>query len=208
MHVLSYSKQLEYSASCWARQCKASRSRCRKVEDGLVGETICHVTIREVFDSQVGAITTSSMESCLEQTVSKFQINFTENLIDSIKYPRGGDDEMNRGAVQMIWAKTRYIGCHRIKYKYPQPEPLFNEVYMVILHVCHFFPASEDEKTIFMIGIPARTCDHNEAPNSQYPSLCGVIRDLADDPWDGNSNRNTWNVILNSILLYILYIFG
>ncbi|KAK9752321.1 Leucine rich repeat [Popillia japonica] len=180
-----YSRQLEYSSSCWARQCKISHSRCRAVEDGTLGEITCFIEHLDVHDSQIPIVMRKLFTQCLSTTVSRFQLNFTKEFIEELYWPIGGDDETNRAAIQIIWSKARYIGCTLIKYKHPNPIPELGEYEMILLQVCHFFPDANKQrgKPVFRIGKPAGDCPDGEQPNEQFPELCGVIRSIDDDLW-------------------------
>lgn len=206
MHVLSYSRQLEYSSSCWARQCKISHSRCRAVEDGTLGEITCFIEHLDVHDSQIPIVMRKLFTQCLSTTVSRFQLNFTKEFIEELYWPIGGDDETNRAAIQIIWSKARYIGCTLIKYKHPNPIPELGEYEMILLQVCHFFPDANKQrgKPVFRIGKPAGDCPDGEQPNEQFPELCGVIRSIDDDLWIARSSCLTWNFILIFILLCVI----
>ncbi|GJQ80846.1 hypothetical protein Trydic_g14108 [Trypoxylus dichotomus] len=176
MHVLSYSKELAYSARCWAMQCRLGHSRCKAIGAGMAGETIC-------WDAAL--ITGNQSEDRFYKMLTKCpRIHFTNfpllttKTIDNLTYPRGGDDERNRETLQVLWAKTQYIGCSRVSF--PHLDPLRN----VLLLICHFFPMGNILwKPVFIRGPPASRCTDNETRNDVYRHLCGDIRPLNEDYW-------------------------
>ncbi|GJQ86274.1 hypothetical protein Trydic_g8970 [Trypoxylus dichotomus] len=199
MHVLSYSKQLEFSAGCWARQCRLHRSRCRSVEDGRVGEIVCYEDHIDVDDDMLHDIGIRMLEFCLQHKVRQSSVKYTHNNIDSLVLPLTGDDVINREAVQSMWATTRYVGCTRVKFPHTKPN------YMIYLQVCHYYPRGNVlKKSIFIRGEPGSKCPADGGVNMQYSALCGDIRPLEFDNWQAKGHRNTLGVILSLYLLYLL----
>lgn len=199
MHVLSYSKELAYSASCWAKQCKLSHSRCRAIKDGLAGETICW------DDSPKSSNATVEVARRLLTRCPYIHFNnlpkFNYKIINNLGHIRKGDDERNRETVQVIWAMTRYIGCSRVVF--PHADPLRD----IVLLVCHYFPSGNIlNNPVFVLGAPSSQCTHNETSNDAYNNLCGEVRAMNEDVWLSGSLRiyiyDLQLLLILSILLY------
>ncbi|GJQ86275.1 hypothetical protein Trydic_g8971 [Trypoxylus dichotomus] len=203
MHVLSYSKQLEFSAGCWARQCRKDHSGCRAVKEDILGEIVCSQEHIDLDDSLLHITSLRLLKACLEEKVRKSRINFTHSVIDSLQFPSGHTGLINLDALQIMWADTRYVGCSRVKFQHPTPSR------MVFLQVCHYFPRANSMKhPIFVRGEPTSKCQHGESATPQYSTLCGDIRPIKLDNWQAmKGNRNTWGFILSLHLLYLQYIF-
>ncbi|KAK9721749.1 Cysteine-rich secretory protein family [Popillia japonica] len=142
MHSVSYSRKLEYTASCWAKQCIPHHSRCRSIEDGRLGETIC---VSHGFTRRITNFSENLFLQCPRNMMKQFP-EFSMSIIDQLALPTFGDDEKHRESVQLIWARTRFIGCSRVVY--PHNRRGFSNV----LIVCHFFPSGNVlEAPIFLL---------------------------------------------------------
>lgn len=201
MRVLSYSKELSYSAKCWAMQCKFGHSRCRSIKEGLVGETLCWDSALKMGNSTVEK-SRRLLDRCAQIQYHNFP-KLSSQTIDSLKYPQKGDDERNRETIQVIWAETQYMGCARVAF--PHMDPLRK----AILLVCHFYPAGNVlNKPVFIRGQPASNCQDNEARNENYENLCGDIRPVNDDYWLGPvKGTNSANSASTSLLLLFTFQF-
>lgn len=211
MHVVSYSEQLAYSARCWSNQCKLTASRCRAVEGNQrLGEILCFEKREDDDKEVIPELTKEIIEKCLTRLVKKFSARFTKEIIDSFVSPIGNkaDDVLDKQAIQSIWAKTRFFGCHRIKFPHSEPG------HMILLHICHYLPRLVQHKPIFIRGTPGNHCifgSTEEPVNEEYPKLCGVVRSLKDDTWQapflgrGNILRYFyWNI--NTLTLSLIFI--
>ncbi|KAK9679680.1 Cysteine-rich secretory protein family [Popillia japonica] len=196
MQILSYSKQLEYSATCWAKQCRLNHSRCRANEFGLIGETICWRR------APPNAVSTDFMEMC--QNCPKHFLENHPNLrattIDKLSFTSQGDDERNQETIQTIWAHTQYVGCAAASF------PHIVKGTRVVLLVCHYSPAGNVmEKSVFHRGKPCSNCAFNGVCNSRYKNLCGNERAMESDLWIPPvsfafavkvSSLNVWRIVL------------
>ncbi|KAK9721751.1 Cysteine-rich secretory protein family [Popillia japonica] len=113
MHALSYSRELAYSASCWAMQCKLAHSRCKASKDGVLGETICwQSTLKE--KNATAEVARQVLTKCPAVQMQNHP-QLTTKVIDQLTFTSVGDDEKNRETIQLMWAKTEYIGCSRLE---------------------------------------------------------------------------------------------
>lgn len=173
MNVLSYSKELAFTASCWAKQCTPNHSRCKAIGEGMLGETVC---FGKGFNRKLYNYSRNLVPRCPNFFIRNFP-EFTTAIIDQFKLPLGGDDERHRETVQMIWALTQFIGCSRIAY--PHEERGFS----TILIICHFYPrANVLGQSVFKRGKPCAECEGLPC-NAYYPNLCGTMRDSTEDYW-------------------------
>lgn len=200
MNVLSYSAELAYSASCWAKQCTVNHSRCKAVEGGLVGETVC---VAKAFNRKFRNVTLTMIQDCPLQFLLGFP-HFTQKILDRLILPLGSDDERNRDSVQVIWAKTEYIGCSMSAF--PNEEKGFSTVIMV----CHYFPAGNiRDRSIFGRGKPCTECG-NRMCNNMYSSLCGDVIPSSDDKWIPpmvHHNCSYMNQVALNIPLLLIFTF-
>ncbi|GJQ80847.1 hypothetical protein Trydic_g14109 [Trypoxylus dichotomus] len=174
MHILSYSKQLEYTAACWAKQCRLNHSRCRANEYGAIGEAIC-------WKLAESSMVRRSFHKLLARCPGYYMNSYPDihtKVIDSVTFPTMGDDERNRETTQLLWAETKYVGCFAVSY----PHVVSDE--RIVLLVCHFAPAGNViGKSVFTRGKPCTECPLNVPCSSLYKNLCGSIRPFKQDMW-------------------------
>lgn len=199
MHALSYSRELAYSASCWAMQCKLAHSRCKASKDGVLGETICwQSTLKE--KNATAEVARQVLTKCPAVQMQNHP-QLTTKVIDQLTFTSVGDDEKNRETIQLMWAKTEYIGCSRVRAQHADPLK-----YIIIL-VCHYFPAGNiGEQPVFRRGPPVSKCVNNDSRNPIYENLCGDVRPANEDYWKYGLHASRFTV--NKFVILILLLFS
>lgn len=174
MQILSYSKQLEYTAACWAKQCTLNHSRCKANEVGELGETIC-------WTQSSAATTQKSFRKLLYKCPMYYLYSYPDiatSVIDSVTFPSVGDDERNRETTQLLWSDTQYIGCSAVIF------PHVVDGIRIVFIVCHFAPAGNSiGRSVFQRGKPCSLCSFNGRCSMMYKNLCGYSRPFQDDKW-------------------------
>ncbi|KAI4460966.1 cysteine-rich secretory protein-related [Holotrichia oblita] len=99
LNALAYDDQLQYTATCWAKQCAFRHDRCRRTEH---------------FQTAGQNIFTSTGE-CDGKTVFKTVVDLwyseiDEASVDCIRYYTGCSGHFT----QLVWAMTTHVGCSRI----------------------------------------------------------------------------------------------
>ncbi|XP_011871196.1 PREDICTED: venom allergen 3-like [Vollenhovia emeryi] len=100
---LSWDNELETIAQRWANQCDFNHDKCRNVDRFSVGQNIA-------MSSSTGK-STPNLENMIQMWYNEVK-KFDKNQISPYQF------SMKTGHyTQLIWAKTRLIGCGKISYK-------------------------------------------------------------------------------------------
>lgn len=102
MRALSYSRELEYTASCWAFKCSTSFSRCRRTAAHLVGENVC-ILVGKILEAD--RIARTMLKLCPMYFLSGKPNESADMLFDP------GEDEyqQNLMAQQIVLASARWV---------------------------------------------------------------------------------------------------
>lgn len=203
MHILSYSKQLEFTAACWAKQCYIGHSRCKANEFGTLGETICW---KRSVPQAVGNVYKRLLRECPFWHIHNYP-ELRIGVIDTVTFPVVGNDERNRESTQIIWADSQFVGCFVVNY------PDMTKLMRITLVVCHFSPAGNKAgQSVFIRGKPCSDCAVDETCNVRYKNLCGTIRPQKEDLWIPPLNdarefaaKNVLYAFFSMHMLYILW---
>ncbi|XP_011645541.1 venom allergen 3-like [Pogonomyrmex barbatus] len=124
MPDLKWDDELEKIAQRWADQCNFSHDECRDVDRFSVGQNIAM--------SSMSSSGTESDETRLNNMIQMWYNEvkmFDRNQISNYKF------DVNTGHyTQLVWAKTRLIGCGRISYKKPND-------WKILYLVCNYGPS-------------------------------------------------------------------
>lgn len=155
MYYLTYSRELAFSAQCWANSCNT--------------EVHCLKTFN--FDNDIG------FNIYLDRTVSKPEnIDYTMrtailhwfNEIDNCDYMQIDNFDLLYGTtalgfIQLIWADTRYVGCGTTFFDGKQ------------LTVCLYSPKGRvPGMQVYKRGDPCSRCEIEDYCNPSFNGLCGM----------------------------------
>lgn len=183
MHVLSYSNELALSAQCSTNRCRSEADNCRITPNYLsVGQVwYSGSKLHAKFDSIYQAINNTW---------------FNESIIFQGSYEKYKFDYKTTSFSQLVWAKTRVVGCGRTKYA------------SRVEIICNYAPSGNiEEEPVFISGPPCSQCESNETCNGKYSNLCGNIssdKSYFINPFSSLANRSRHCIIiLNSIFILI-----
>lgn len=152
MQAISYSRELEFAAQCWANKCTFKQDPCRKTPNfDTVGQNIYGVTLF--------TINATTQKSILKNAVLywyRFREYMSKEQIDKYK-----ETKQTRPAAQILWSQTQWIGCGMVYANH------------LAYLVCNYGPGHIDGDPIYRKG----KCDTNTCLrgtcNESYIALCG-----------------------------------
>lgn len=148
MNVLSYSLELEFSATCFCNACVRGKDTCPQTPTyQSVGENIAYYKYQD----------------------PKWVVNVTGQWLSQIgshvNGPAFSGSSETQEFTQMIWSKTRFIGCSKT-YKTNGDA----------LYCCYYGPSGNVKgRPIYTVGKPCSSCDHGFTCGSSYTNLCGEV---------------------------------
>jgi len=153
MIKLEWDQELADTAQAWANQCqfKHDCGKCRRVTRFLVGQ------------SMYGSMTQSPGNPDWERAISLFYkevSNLDNNQVDRFT-GTGGVGHYT----QIVWARTRFIGCGYIQNK--------KGTYVENVYVCNYGNAGNYlGSEIYTFGPGCSQCPAGSSCDSQYKNLC------------------------------------
>lgn len=155
INIVSYSKELEFAAQCWANVCSNTSDFCRITPRfGDVGQSIYITYIGSDFDPD--DIFKLAMDSWMNE-IEYITPNIYNKYIPNERYEH---------FTQILWGKTKFLGCGRT---------LFDHLDKAIL-VCNYAPAGNIEgQSVYTQGTPCTLCI---CPVT--PVLCGLVDNLEE----------------------------
>lgn len=162
MNILSYDRELEFIAQCWANNCNIRHDTCRissKFES--VGQNIKFI---QNLDK-------SKKYEVILQALSYWHALGNSFSASVLHYYKKDEQLTYQEFTQFAWSKTSYFGCGR---------SAFNGG---ILLVCNYAPAGNIRgQPIFKVGKPCSKCGKKRC-NSKFKNLCGKTRPFYKDPF-------------------------
>lgn len=203
MKVMSYSRELEFVAQCYANSCpkriiKTNKNICRSTTGFLdVGQNVY------ILHKDMGFYT--------ETKILTLVLNYWQKQIAFVKkeWINSIDLELVSSAVevlQMIWADTLYVGCGRARYG--------GYIITKFVVVCNYAPAGLiDGGEVYFRAESCAHCPDN--CNNQHMNLCGEERPLFKDFWNSPFPMNSLcdklgcafyvNILILFLLIIIYY---
>lgn len=195
MQVMSYSRELEFIAQCFANSCMADGvDKCRSTtEYEEVGQNIyvLHKYLGQSTEREI-------LSNALHHWQSEF-IFFKSEWIDNFKL---SEISQVKNFMQLIWAETTYVGCGRAR--------MGGEIITKYVIICNYSPSGVIEgQPVYIKGNPCKSCEEH-CSNELF--LCGETQSLARDKWvapfimEAGAKRTieTWFAWCILILLVIL----
>lgn len=154
MSVISYHKELEYTAQCLSNTCKFQHW-CGK------GPSVGHAG-QNIFQEN-GDISESKIDSMCKGWWSEIE------KADASIFKSFHNFQVVGHFTQMAWAKTEYVGCGATR-KGGQ-----------LLFVCNYSPAGNMARApVYTEGEPCSKCPADKPCNKKYPGLCGEVNNKMD----------------------------
>lgn len=162
MMVLSYDKELEFTALCTSNRCKTSKDCARTPSHPTVGQNIyMHTGVRYPPEFTFYEIHQAVSSWFLERQNMK-----DIRILDSYFKPHDDDVEY---FTQLVWAKTAYIGCGSTTYD--------NK----LIIICNYAPAGNTlNEPVFTKGKSCSQCPFDVTCNNEYKNLCGKVKHRLD----------------------------
>ncbi|CAG9766666.1 unnamed protein product [Ceutorhynchus assimilis] len=173
MQTMSYNKELEFIAQCWANACNGNplkHDRCRKTESHAhVGQNLGYINSTNPKINKIKAIKDLILLWYDEVALfDRFWLNDTQNR--GPKYVVGH-------YTQLVWAETNEIGCAMSYYA----ETVQNEIWHQVILVCNYGPGGNYlGQPVYQTGKPASKCSSNLSRNQLYKGLCGQAIPASD----------------------------
>ncbi|XP_071056260.1 venom allergen 5-like [Onthophagus taurus] len=203
MNVMSYDKELEFLASCWANQCKESpipklgRDKCRATELSTYnGQS------HWAFASEDHSIDWSDKKYITLAVMSWYEQIRNISLGTLTRYKTEGSERYEY-FTQLVWSNNYLIGCGRTMFSASR--------FIGLSIVCNYSPGGNVQgKSVFSKGA---ACSKNEnmKMNENYSHLCGDIRPSENDtyipPFILGSTKNEGILFLILIISLIYFKF-
>ncbi|KAG5886663.1 hypothetical protein JTB14_009481 [Gonioctena quinquepunctata] len=149
MMVLSYDKDLEYSALC--NQCNKGQDECRRTKKYTAGQNTHHVYHATQYSRQ------NQLNTAMDDWYAQVK-NTSEDVIKS--FSPGPYKEFT----QMLWAETTRVGC------------VMNRKGDYYYLVCNYGnKGNEIGSPVYVKGTPCSKCPPGMSCNTEYIALCGEI---------------------------------
>ncbi|CAH1173570.1 unnamed protein product [Phaedon cochleariae] len=166
MNAMSYDRELEFIAQCWANACK--------------GNPLVHDVCRrshkfEYVGQNLGSVSSTSPNIDLVKSLKELILGWYDEVADYnstwIDDTRPREKEIGH-YTQLIWASTTTIGCAVSYYSTVIDE----ENWYVLLLVCDYGPGGNYlGSPVYRLGKPCTECPKGRAlKNKVYQGLCGV----------------------------------
>nr|XP_022910473.1 venom allergen 5-like [Onthophagus taurus] len=159
MMVLSYDQELENIAMCLAKKCNEEVDFCkRSFKFGNIGQN----------EFQLIHITKSELDNkLLIQMGIQFWFDEYKHLRDGVKKVFDEKKMFAKSFSQMIWAKTRYVGCGGVHYEVDK------KVFYKL--ICNYGQEGNlNGKEIYLEGNPGSRCPKGFKRNLVLNGLCGT----------------------------------
>lgn len=167
MRALSYSKELEFVAQCWANTCPEDprHDNCRSIKN--------HKNVGQVTYLKHNLHSNYTNENYLYEAFEA--LNSTLYLITSKRVENYEDSDEYSNIAQIVWASTYLVGCGRARFG--------KGTKLKMLIICNYAPSGNFEhKKIYTVGDSASACPYGTSSNKKYPRLCGDV--FVNDTWD------------------------
>lgn len=157
MQVLSYSKEMEFIAQCWANQCIQRHDLCKctkRYRD--IGQNLIYLP--NVIEPRSTQHLITAVHTWIKEGET-LEVDNPKNYIYRFE---------NSNYTQIIWAKTKLIGCGR---------SVFHDGLFI---VCNYAPQGNlQNRTVYKLGDPCSAC--KSGCNITYNGLCGS--EIQKDNW-------------------------
>lgn len=154
MNAVTYNRELEYVAQCWANACTFAHDHCRRIRKyHYVGQNVAilYTTANNV-----------DVKSVIAGLVKDWYDEVADFRPAGVNYFTAGPEGHY---TQMVWANTKEIGCAMTYYK---------RGWNHYLLVCNYGPGGNIiGRPVYEIGHPASRC-RNNTRHRNYPGLCLV----------------------------------
>lgn len=161
MMVLSYHKELAYTAQCLANSCLYHHKCGRTPTFNLVGQNLYMK-----WSSRRAPPLNSKM---IRESVYQWYIEIKDADEDLMKRFHMTAKQTGH-FTQLVWAETKYVGCGASQYH--------NKLYVV----CNYATAGNIlGKASYKRGEPCSDCPSGTKCNSVYNALCGEIENVLPD---------------------------
>lgn len=190
MQALSYSKELEFVAQCWANACEYANDMCRITPNfPNVGQNVYEKYGKSMYnDHRYYLLAVRFWFDQIE--------NINRSLIDSY---HNEYEVYYKEFSQMMWAKTTHVGCGALA------NSKLKKMNLIIV-VCNYSPAGNIfREPMYKRGRPASECPPGFPANaSKFQGLCGKITYPQEDtykfPWSLDAPRLE-NSLLNTTVM-------
>lgn len=196
MNVISYHKELAFTAQCLADFCLYDHKCGRTPSFSYVGQNLYQVkrtqTTPKLDKEQIRACVTAWYDEIVDSDAS---------LISSFKHTQ----KVTGHFTQLVWSKTKYVGCGAATYD------------KTLLIVCNYGPGGNMmRKPVYTKGEPCSKCQGGTSCNKKYNALCGEIKnDVSYKPpmgipgFDDITASNITKLILNIniVLICVIVVF-
>ncbi|XP_044763287.1 venom allergen 5-like [Coccinella septempunctata] len=196
MNAVSYDLELEYIAQCWANVCHTlEHDKCRNSKRFPCGQNIYWGSnsneTKDAVRAWYGEIQYMTNPAWIDKLARPGEPN---------AYPN--DKKMRGHFTQVVWAKTKYIGCARVRYGKNNIESQL---------ICNYGPAGNfvGESIYKMAGDHSQIASEcKDGKNSEYGSLCGRIEPVPTEKGWARAEKSASNsLIVNCFVLGVWLLF-